>query len=117
MKVTKGNQGISSKNVRHTTAPKVEPRPHARNPAKAAQAGQMVGNHVTTYGGGKTSYRGDPEFTRAGYSPPQGPTSFSNIGPGGGRTVMKSGQQSCHGTPDRGMPGLPSTKNEWPDRR
>jgi hypothetical protein len=58
----------------------------------------MQGNHVTTHGGGKTSYRGDPDFTRAGYSPPVGPTSFNNVGPGGGRTIYKTGSQCQTGT-------------------
>ena len=81
--MAKGNQGISGKNVRHTSAPKVEPRPHARNPATVAQYGALVGNHITNKSA--TRYRGDPDFTRKGYSAPQGPTSFSNVGPGGGK--------------------------------
>jgi hypothetical protein len=96
--------GYGSRNVRHTSNPKSEPRPHARNPAKAAQSGQMQGDHVTTYGGGKTSYRGDPEFTGAGYSSPVGPTSFSNTGVGGGRTIHSSGSQGVHGSTNPGTP-------------
>jgi hypothetical protein len=107
--------GFGSRNVRHTSNPKSEPKPYARNPGAVAQYGELVGSHVRNKS--STRYRGEPDFTRKGYSPPQGPTSFSNVGPAGGRTVMKSGQQSCHGTPDRGMPGLPSTRGEWPDRR
>jgi hypothetical protein len=94
--------GLHSKVVKHSTNPKVEPRPHARNPARVSQYGQMQGNHVTTHGGGKTDYRGDPDFTHKGYSQPVGPTSFSNISPGGGRTVMKSGQQNQWGAPNPG---------------
>jgi hypothetical protein len=107
--------GYGSRVVTHTKAPKVEPKAHARNPAAVAQYGAHVGNHRTAFGGGRTRYKGEPDFTRAGYSPPQGPTSFSNIGPGGGREVMKSGQQSCHGAPAQGERGLPSTKGQWPD--
>jgi hypothetical protein len=106
--------GIASRTVRHTTAPKVEPRPHARNPAKVAQYGQLVGNHATNTRGA-TNYKGEPDFTRRGYSPPVGPTSFNNVGPGGGRTVMKSGSQCQTGTPAQGEGGLPSTKGQWPD--
>lgn len=113
--MAKGNQGISGKNVRHTSAPKVEPRPHARNPATVAQYGALVGNHITNKSA--TRYRGDPDFTRKGYSAPQGPTSFSNVGPGGGRTVMRSGQQGQHGSTVAGLPPITNTKNEWPDRR
>jgi hypothetical protein len=108
------NQGISSRNVRHVTAPKVEPRPHARNPARVAQWGALVGNHAT-HQGKSTPYRGEPDFTRSGYANPVGPTSFSNVGVGGGRTVMKSGSQCQTGPVDKGMGGLPSTKGQWPD--
>lgn len=107
--------GIGSNKVTHRQAPKVEPRPHARNPASVAQYGALVGDHITNKS--STGYRGDPDFTRKGYATPVGPTSFSNTGPGGGRTVMRSGAQGCHGKPDAGMPGLPSTRGQWPDRR
>jgi len=83
--------GIASKNTRHTTAPKVEPRAHARNPGAVAQYGAHVGNHRTAYGGGRTRYKGEPDFTRQGYSPPQGPTSLANNGPKGqGRVIYAS---------------------------
>jgi len=85
--------GLHSKNTRHTTAPKVEPRVYARNPGAVAQYGAHVGNHRTAYGGGRTRYKGEPDFTRQGYSPPVGPTSFSNTGPGGGRTIYEHGTQ------------------------
>src|SRR5262249_27604159 len=90
--------GLHSRNVRHVTAPKVEPRAHARNPARVAQYGQMQGSHITH--GKESSYRGEPDFTRSGYSPPQGPTSFNNIGPGGGRTIYEHGTQCQTGAPD-----------------
>jgi hypothetical protein len=105
--------GLHSRVVRHTIAPKVEPRPHARNPARVAQYGALVGDHITNKS--STGYRGDPDFTRKGYTPPVGPTSFNNVGPGGGRTVMKSGSQCQTGPVDKGMGGLPSTKGQWPD--
>jgi hypothetical protein len=89
--------GLHSRVVRHSSNPKSEPRSHARNPGAVAQYGQMQGTHVTH--AKESDYRGDPDYVRKGYAQPVGPTSFSNIGPGGGRTVMKSGQQSCHGTP------------------
>jgi hypothetical protein len=88
--------GLHSRNVRHSTAPKVEPRPHAHNPATVAQYGALVGNHAT-HQGKSTPYRGEPDFTRKGYSPHVGPTSFSNVGPGGGRTIYKTGTQGQQG--------------------
>jgi hypothetical protein len=88
--------GYKMNKHRDVRAPKAEPRPHARNPARVAQYGQMVGNHVTHTG--STNYKGDPDFTRKGYSPPVGPTSFSNIGPGKGRTIYASGSQCQTGT-------------------
>jgi hypothetical protein len=109
--------GLHSRVVRHTTAPKVEPKPHARNPARVAQYGALVGNHVTSHGGSRSPYRGEPDFTRQGYTPPVGPTSLSNNGPKGqGRTLYgQSGSQGCHGQPAQGAGGLPSTKGQWPD--
>jgi hypothetical protein len=89
--------GYGSRNVKHVTAPKSEPKPHARNPARVAQYGAMVGNHAT-HQGKSTPYRGEPDFTRSGYSPPVGPTSFSNVGPGGGRTIYEHGTQCQTGT-------------------
>src|SRR6516225_6699403 len=84
--------GSASRNVRNVSAPKVEPKPHARNPGRVAQYGALVGNHAT-HQGKSTPYRGEPDFTRSGYSPPVGPTSFSNVGPGGGRTIYEHGTQ------------------------
>ena len=96
--------GLHSRQVTHSKAPKVEPRPHARNPAHVAQYGAHVGNHVTTHGGSKSSYRGDPDFTRKGYSPPIGPTdNVKAVGVGGGRTIYEHGTQCQIGT----NPGSP----------
>jgi hypothetical protein len=90
--------GSASRNVRHVTAPKVEPKPHARNPGKVGQWGQAQGDHVTTLGGGKTSYKGEPDFTRRGYAPPVGPTdNVAACGVGGGRKVYASGSQGQQG--------------------
>ena len=90
------NQGIRSKNVRHVTAPKVEPRAHARNPAAVAQYGALVGSHVTNKG--DTGYRGDPDYVRSGYNNPVGPTNMALSGPGAGKNkIMPSGGQGRHG--------------------
>jgi len=41
--------GIASRNVRHVTAPKAEPKPYVKRPAGVSQLGYMVGDHPTTY--------------------------------------------------------------------
>ena len=97
MKGHRAGGGIASKNVRHVSAPKSEPRAHARNPGAVAQYGAHPGSHVTDRSE-STRYRGEPDFTRSGYSPPQGPTSFSNVGPGGGRKIYGSGSQQQYGS-------------------
>src|SRR6516225_4790110 len=95
--------GSASRNVRNVSAPKVEPKPHARNPGRVAQYGALVGNHAT-HQGKSTPYKGDPDFTRAGYSPPQGPTdNVKAVGVGGGRTIYKAGGQHGLG-PAKPMP-------------
>jgi hypothetical protein len=108
--------GIASSVVKHSTNPKREPIPHARNPATVAQYGALVGNHAT-HQGKSTPYRGEPDFTRKGYSPQQGPTSMALSGPGAGREVLRSGGQGTHGSVNPGMSGLPSTKGQWPDAK
>jgi hypothetical protein len=90
--------------VVHRQAPKSEPRPHPRNPGRVAQYGALVGNHAT-HQGKSTPYKGEPDFTRQkGYAPPQGPTSFSNVGVGGGRTIYKAGSQCQTGSVAPGNP-------------
>ena len=107
--------GLHSRNVRHSTAPKVEPRSRAINPGGVNMLGNHVGDHITHSKGAGTGFRGEDLIRGPGYNNPVGPTSFSNIGPGKGRTVYASGTQCQTGTPDRGQPGLPSTKGQWPD--
>jgi hypothetical protein len=88
--------GLHSRQVRHTTAPKVEPRARAINPSAVNQLGNFVGDHVT-HRGDSTGYRGEPLVRGSGYNNPVGPSSMALSGPGAGREVMKSGQQSQHG--------------------
>jgi|SRR6516165_9982361 len=96
------HQGISSKNVSHRSAPKVEPKSRAHNPATVAQLGAHVGSHITNKS--DTGYRGEPDFTRKGYSPPVGPTdNVKAVGVGGGRTIYEHGTQCQTGT----NPGQP----------
>jgi hypothetical protein len=118
--MTKGHipgGGLHSRNVRHSTAPKVEPKAYGRNPGAVAQYGNHPGNHVTSYGGSKTSYKGEPDTMKRGYQNPVGPTNMALSGPGAGREVMRSGGQGTHGQPAAGMPGLPSTRGQWPDSK
>jgi hypothetical protein len=94
--------GLHSRVVRHTTAPKVEPKAYGRNPAAVGQYGEMQGNHVTSTV--NTNYRGDPDTMRRGYQNPVGPSSMALSGPGAGREVMKSGAQGTHGATNPGSP-------------
>jgi hypothetical protein len=96
----KGHQpggGPHSKVVKHTTAPKREPRARAINPGGVNMLGNMVGDHVTERGGKGTPYRGEELVRGPGYNAPVGPKNMMPSGPGSGRTVMKSGQQSQWG--------------------
>jgi len=93
--------GIASRNVKHVTAPKVEPRAYARNPAAVSQYGNLVGDHVTR--AGESGYRGESDPTmRRGYNAPVGPTNMALSGPGAGREVMRSGGQGTHGATNSG---------------
>jgi hypothetical protein len=104
--------GLHSRVVKHTRAPKSEPRAHARNPARVAQYGNAVGSHATEFGGRDTSYRGEPDFTRAGYSPPVGPTdNVAAVGCGGGRKVYASGSQGTQGSVNAGQPRPNTQRN------
>jgi hypothetical protein len=116
--MTKGHipgGGLHSRNVRHSTAPKVEPRAHAKSPGGVSQYGAHVGDHITNKSG--TGYRGDPVNIGCGYQNPVGPTNMALSGPGAGREVMGSGGQGMHGATNPGMPGLPSTRGQWPDSK
>jgi hypothetical protein len=96
--------GVHSKQVIHKPQPKIEPRAKAVNVERASQIGIS------------TRFVKDPLYEGRGYNAPVGPTSTMVSGPGGGRTVMKSGSQGTHGSVDRGVPsGMPSTKGQWPD--
>jgi hypothetical protein len=96
--------GLGSRPVAHTRAPKAEPKPHSINPRAVAEIG------ISQYFGSSELRDGK------GYAAPRGPTdNVAACGVGGGRDVHRSGSQGTHGTVDRGMPGMPSTKGEWPD--
>ena len=87
--------GYGSRNVRHVTAPKVEPRSKRIREPAVAQIGGNYGDHVTR--AGSTGWRPGSIYGGAGYNNPVGPTNMALSGPGAGRQVMRSGSQSQHG--------------------
>ena len=90
--------GLRSRVVKHSTAPKVEPRSRAINPGGVNMLGNHVGDHIT-HVKGSTGYRGEPLVRGSGYSPPQGPTdNVKAVGVGGGRTIYEYGTQCQTGT-------------------
>jgi len=107
--------GLHSRNVRHSTAPKSEPKAYGRNPAAVAQYGAHVGDHATTLGGKDSRYRGESDARTKGYNAPKGPSNMALSGPGAGREIYKTGTQCQTGSVNPGKPGLPSTKGQWPD--
>jgi hypothetical protein len=90
-------------------------------PGGAESIGKSYGKHVTNKGN-DTGYRGPQFYTGKQF---QSGVKFGNEvslnvgkgGPGTGRDIHPAGGQGCHGTPDRGKPGLPSTRGQWPDER
>jgi hypothetical protein len=97
--------GHGSRNVKHISAPKTEPRTHSINLDALAQIGTSEFRSKLPLREGK------------GYEPPYGITDpVKAVGVGGGRKVYASGGQGCHGKVDPGVPsGIPSTKGSWPD--
>jgi hypothetical protein len=95
--------GLHSRQVRHTTAPKVEPRARAINPSAVNQLGNFIGDHAT-HSAKSTGYRGEPLVRGSGYNAPVGPTNMMPSGPGSGRKVYGSGSQSTYGSPAAGNP-------------
>jgi hypothetical protein len=95
--------GLHSKNVRHVTAPKVEPRAkRVREPA-VSQIGGSYGDHTTNKG--ETGWRPGPLYGGKGYNNPVGPTNMALSGPGAGKNrIMPAGGQGCHGPVDPGNP-------------
>jgi hypothetical protein len=88
------------------------------NPGGVSQLGEAVGNHGT---GDRqhSTYRGDPWFD--GKVPAGGNQKLGNqvaastvCGPGGSRTVMRSGAQGQHGPANPGMPTSGAGKPIWP---
>ena len=94
--------GLHSRNVRHSSAPKVEPRSHRVREPAVAQIGGNYGDHVTQ--GGSTGWRPGPLYGGKGYSNPVGPTNMALSGPGAGREILRSGGQGTHGATNPGNP-------------
>jgi hypothetical protein len=83
--------------------------PRSARPAGVAQIGASQGNHVTTYGGAATPYRGERLHNDRTFQPvPFGNELALNVGkggPGAGRTLYgQSGQQGMHGSANPGDP-------------
>jgi hypothetical protein len=101
------NQGIKSRNVRRSTAPKVEPRSKRIREPAVAQIGGNYGDHTTNKG--ETGWRPGSIYGGAGYNQPVGPTNMALEGPGAGKNaIMKSGGQGTHGAVS---PGNAPAKN------
>jgi hypothetical protein len=105
--------GLGSRVVKHSSNPKVEPRPRAVNPAAAGQLGTSLGDHATVKqspGARPLKGAGQPVYGGPGYEA-KGPMQ-GKVGVGGGRTIHKSGSQATHGptTGQRPQPGNPFEK-------
>jgi len=111
--------GLHSKNVVHPGYRHGDQRREVKR-AGVAQLGQKKGNHITHAGGQRLDYSGVPIFGGQGY-----PSKLGNrvavettCGPGGSRTVMRSGSQGTQGAPN---PGQPNPSGElfpgWPAKR
>jgi hypothetical protein len=87
--------GLHSRVVRHSTAPKVEPRAREMRPAGVSQLGNKQGSHVTHER--DSSYRGERMRGGSGYNNPVGPTNMALEGPGAGCNIMPAGGQGTHG--------------------
>jgi hypothetical protein len=80
-------QGRASRDV--SESHKVEPKPKKVSEMAAAGLGEMRGSHATD--GGDLPFKTEPLYLGRGYKAP-GP-SPDRAGPGGGRTIYRSGSQ------------------------
>jgi len=108
--------GYGSRNVKHVSAAKVEPRARQIREPAVAQIGGSYGDHVTNTKGPGTGWRPGPLYGGAGYSNPVGPTNMALSGPGAGREILRSGGQGTHGSVNPGSP-RPKTSRSSPKRR
>src|SRR6516164_7632974 len=94
--------GYGSRNVKHVSAAKVEPRARQIREPAVAQIGGSYGDHVTNTKGPGTGWRPGSIYGGKGYSNPVGPTNMALSGPGSGRTIYKTGTQCQTGTANPG---------------
>ena len=104
--MSKGNQGIRSKNVTRPSALATQPKTHRVSVAASDQLGRMLGNHSTEGGRGQSAKQSLHQGI--GLQPVKyGNEVALNVGgggPGTGRTVMPRGQQGHHGSANPGNP-------------
>jgi hypothetical protein len=113
---TSGNQKGGGFGSRQHVETKVRTGTGSRSarPAGVAQIGAMQGDHVTTYGGAGTGYKGEKLHGPAArnFQPvPFGNEIALNVGKGGcgtGRTLYgQAGSQGTHGATNPGSPRPP----------
>jgi hypothetical protein len=93
---SKAGGGFNSNKIVRSQNPKVEPKAYAMSPAGASQLGTALGNHATTSNrkvlkGAAVPLQSGPGYEAKGPRP-------GVAGPGGGRTVYRSGGQGAHGS-------------------
>jgi hypothetical protein len=96
--------GLGSKQTTRYVAPHQSHRAVEKRPAGVSQIGSQLGNHVTEHGrpvrGAVEKVRGRVFPHNEGGAVPLGnETALRGIGPGGGRTIHKSGSQMQWGEP------------------
>jgi hypothetical protein len=120
---TSGNQKGGGYGSRQHVETKVRTGSGSKSarPAGVAQIGYAVGDHSTN-NPNSTGYRGEKLHGPASRN--FQPVPFGNevalnskSAPGQGRTIYKTGSQCQTGPVDKGQPGLPSTRGQWPDSR
>jgi hypothetical protein len=120
MATNKKGGGLGSAQVREVGVRNGTPAREMR-PRGVSQYGSSMGNHVTETGKkAKAAAERVPGRTLpAGLSVPLGNAVALNVGRGGPGTGRKnygqSGSQCVSGPVNPGVPGLPSTKGQWPD--
>jgi hypothetical protein len=114
------NQGSRSKNVTERPV-KFGDRAKVVNPRALAQVGMSMGNKAGTDVGKKVNpvepfYQGRKPAGAPGGVPLGNEIATKGLGVGGGRKLYgQSGTNQQYGAANPGVPGLPSTKGQWPD--
>jgi len=113
----KAGGGIKSNKLVHKPVRYGEPAKGTRHEG-VSQIGSSLGDHATETGKvlrkSVERMHGDAPHN-AGQRLGNEVAATTVCGPGGSRTVMKSGSQGVQGSVNPGSPGLPSTKGQWPD--